>query len=429
MGSRGIWFGAAWVLGVAGCGDDANVGPADSALSDGALPDSAVSDVAVADAGPDLTLDAAEDGGDDGAEDGVADTTTAPEPGEPGPFRVGYRVESVTYAPADGSPDRTLRLALWYPTDATDGDEVLYGGLLPADGVLGDVPLTEAEAPRPVVVFSHGNTSFAEQSHFLTTFLASHGFVVAAPDHTGNTFTDRDTTPEIFHYRPLDVGAVIDHLEALEAPHFLAARLGDGVALTGHSFGGYSTLAAAGATWDVDSVLAYCETEALPLGACEMLGENEALYRSGFGHPSVRVAIPMSPGATLLFGESGAGDVDAPVLLLTATLDRTTTNDDDGDPTWAALAGDARHLRVDFTAGGHFTFSNACDLPLDATLNDGCGPDFIAPAVAHRIINAYTLAFIERHLLGDEGPDPVLDADPPPYEDIQVSRGGSATAE
>ena len=41
--------------------------------------------------------------------------------------------------------------------------------------------------PHPLIVFSHGNSGFRRQSTFLTTHLASRGFVVAAPDHTGNT--------------------------------------------------------------------------------------------------------------------------------------------------------------------------------------------------------------------------------------------------
>ena len=45
-------------------------------------------------------------------------------------------------------------------------------------------------SPCPLVVFSHGNSGLRRQSTFLTTHLASWGFVVAAPDHTGNTFEE-----------------------------------------------------------------------------------------------------------------------------------------------------------------------------------------------------------------------------------------------
>ena len=35
---------------------------------------------------------------------------------EPGPFGVGYRTWEVTYEPAAGFPERTIRLNLWYPS-------------------------------------------------------------------------------------------------------------------------------------------------------------------------------------------------------------------------------------------------------------------------------------------------------------------------
>src|SRR5258708_19447850 len=42
----------------------------------------------------------------------------------------------------------------------------------------------------PLVLYSHTSLGHRRQSTFLCTHLASHGFVVAAADHTGNTFGD-----------------------------------------------------------------------------------------------------------------------------------------------------------------------------------------------------------------------------------------------
>src|SRR5262249_56282777 len=42
----------------------------------------------------------------------------------------------------------------------------------------------------PLVMFSHGFGGHRRQSTFLCTHLASHGYVVAACDHTGNTLFD-----------------------------------------------------------------------------------------------------------------------------------------------------------------------------------------------------------------------------------------------
>ena len=89
----------------------------------------------------------------------------------PGPFGVGYHEDSVAYDAPDGP--RALRLAVWYPTEATDGAATNYDGFFPATDVYSDA--TIAGGPFPVAVFSHGHQGYAENSGFLMEHLASHG--------------------------------------------------------------------------------------------------------------------------------------------------------------------------------------------------------------------------------------------------------------
>ncbi len=339
------------------------------------------------------------------------------EPGARGPYAVGYRSDEVRYDPGDGSGERTLRVVYWYPTEATTGADVNYLGILPA-AVLGDAAPAEL-GPRPVVVFSHGNSAFAEQSFFFTELLASHGYVVAAMDHTGNTFAD-SADIRVFHWRPKDVSAVIDHLEA--PAHPLAALVSEHIAVAGHSFGGYTTMAAGGARWDVDGILAYCVTEEIPLDGCAAIEADQVIYRAGFLDARVDALIPMAPGAVFVFGQ-GVADIALPTLLITAARDATTPNADDGDPAWAQLAIGADNRRIDFANGGHFTFSDACALPLGIGENDGCGGDFITSEAAHRVVNAYALAFLRRHLEGDERDAGLLDGDVSIEPDVTLSLG------
>ena len=44
---------------------------------------------------------------------------------------------------------------------------------------------------RPLILFSHASYGHRRQSSFLCAHLASHGYVVAAADHTGNTVAVR----------------------------------------------------------------------------------------------------------------------------------------------------------------------------------------------------------------------------------------------
>ncbi len=410
------------------CGDDPAAGSGDTAQTTDA------GDVSDPD-GADLTDDAAPDPDDtadspDSADS--ADTTTVRDWSAPGPYRVGFRTSSVTYDPTDGSAARTLRLVAWYPTTATTGDAVAYQGILPAPGVLGNAPPADI-GPRPMLVFSHGNTSFAEQSIFLTEFFASHGYLVVAPDHTGNTFGSGGSVG-IFHWRPDDLRGVLDYVEALStetsptsdpfAP--LAAMVSDKIVVAGHSFGGYTALAAAGGQWDVDLLLAYCTSNSLPLNGCAAVADNEALYRTGFLDPRVDAIIPMTPGAVLLFGTDGLDAITVPTLLMTAAMDSTTPNSSDGDPAWEGLKKRAHNVRLDFATAGHFTFSDACSLAaigVPVGEADGCGAGFIPPADAQKAINAYALAFAELHLAGDASGQDLLDGTRTIEPDITLSVG------
>jgi predicted dienelactone hydrolase len=106
---------------------------------------------------------------------------------------------------------------------------------------------------RALVVFSHGFGGERRQSTFFYTHLASHGYVVAAMDHVGNTTADMisgeggagdDAVMERFvDLRPRDVSFVIDRMLARESALDVDA---DRIGLSGHSFGGWTTLMTAG---------------------------------------------------------------------------------------------------------------------------------------------------------------------------------------
>ncbi|MCB9548412.1 MAG: alpha/beta hydrolase [Myxococcales bacterium] len=398
-------FGLLGLLAVLPACDDDGGGPA---AQSGRL-DAAIG--ADADA-PDVTPPDAADGVDAGLADAAPDAEVTvdegvppppAEPGDPGPYRVGFHTETITYANPALAADRPLDLHWWYPTVAERGEAVRYAGIFPRFDVLGDAP--PLDGPLPLVVFSHGNGGLAEQSYFLTEFLATHGFVVVAPDHTGNTFED-DSQPtwRLFELRPQDIKAVLDHADALPAGHPLAGHLGPQRGMTGHSFGGYTSLAVAGAGFDVAAIQAGCaappESET---DACHYLADagTQARYAAAFGDARFQAAIPLTPaGAGLFGGDPGLAGIAIPTLMMTAGRDATLPNPLQGDPLWAGIT-QADSLRLDFLEAGHFTFSDACTIAPAAVMNDGCGPDFLDNTTAHRLINAYALAFLRLHLLGD----------------------------
>ncbi len=131
----------------------------------------------------------------------VTDTTFE----RPGPYAVG----EVTLMAKVASEGYSTSVEVWYPARATSKKDATYnsgdwfpGGLLrdlnshPSVRALGvsssgGVRNAVAAAGRfPLVLFSHGWGGFRDQSTFLTSHLASWGFVVAAPDHPSRDLTE-----------------------------------------------------------------------------------------------------------------------------------------------------------------------------------------------------------------------------------------------
>ena len=172
-----------------------------------------------------------------------------------GPYGVGL----TTFTAADPArPGRALTMDVWYPSDAgTSSGSPASLDLLVADialpGVRRDADVATGER-FPLVVFSHGSGGVRFQSWFFLRALASHGYIVVAPDHAGNTSLDlltgtTDPFPVVASNRPRDVSFAIDQmLVRSNDPTDLLAGAVDGsrIAVAGHSFGGFTALAVAG---------------------------------------------------------------------------------------------------------------------------------------------------------------------------------------
>ncbi|MBA2661096.1 MAG: hypothetical protein H0U74_02280 [Bradymonadaceae bacterium] len=322
-----------------------------------------------------------------------------------GPYNIGHRTTHITYAPrAEPQIERKIRLSVWYPTHATEGAVGRYYGGMRRGAVFSNAEPARDE-PMPVLVFSHGNSSLAEQSYFMTEFFATHGWLVIAPDHTGNTIGDNQGAINLMSavYRPQDISASLDWLEALAADDPLYGLASDDeIVLSGHSFGGFTTLAAAGSGFMVDEAEEQCALGEISASYCSIFTpEHVQIFRDGLHDARIGVAIPQTPAGAQIFGER-LDAITIPTLLWTGSMDRTLPNEREGDPIWQGLRGE-EHLRIDLTHAGHFTFSNMCELlgTIESVRDDGCGPEFIDIFEAFGVINAYSLAFARLHLFGD----------------------------
>lgn len=408
---------AAWLM--TACADD------ESASDEPTTIDGGVDAVSVTDAG--AAADARAEADAESDVDVESDAEVEPEPDSdaavpdaeppvdpieallaPGPHGVGFRLEEVVYTTPVDDTERRLRTAFWYPSDAEDGVPARYLGVVARPDVWVDAAPSDL-SEIPLLVFSHGSGGLAEQSWFLVEYFASHGWLVAACDHPGNTYQEigMGVPVEMFEQRPQDFSAVLDHIDAWADEHPLAELRSDDIVASGHSFGGLTTLAVAGAGYDTVAFRLGCDSGELPPEVCTYIEAAEPRYEAGFADPRVKVALPMTPAGAEIFG-TGLAEVGIPVLLLTAGRDATLPNPAQGDRIWTQMA-DEDDLRVDLESAGHFTYSNACELPVPVGEDDGCGADFLPAAAAHRAINAYSMAFARRYLFGEHAYDELLD--------------------
>ena len=180
----------------------------------------------------------------------------------PGSHEVGYR----DFTTSRGH-EQALTVRAWYPAASptaepgpieytapnkfdeqiTPGDQITSVGR-----ALADAPPELGDEPYPLVVFSHGYALSPIVYSTLVEHYASHGYVVLAPEH--NERFDGSVTGfwEELIDRPVDIRRTIDLAEQLTESGAPFAGLidTDNVAVVGHSYGGYTALAAAGARFD-----------------------------------------------------------------------------------------------------------------------------------------------------------------------------------
>jgi predicted dienelactone hydrolase len=318
-------------------------------------------------------------------------------PDEAGPWQAGTYADRFT-----GQTGETLTVQVWYPTAETDGDLHVYDDLV--EGGALDEPAPACDGARPVVVFSHGNSGVRWQSTFLTEHLASQGFVVVAPDHVHNTAfdIDEDRTGEVMLRRPLDVADAFDWLVETAAgpggPLEGCVDGDDGYAVAGHSFGGFTTHAVAGAVLDVEASATYCAQHDDWL--CGPLAEQAALTGASsfdLGDPRVWAAVPQC-AAGYEVTLAGLGQIDVPLLAMGADLDTLTPMDEEVRPAYEAAERASPRYLATLSPAGHFTYSNFCDW---FGTYEECAAPYIDPADAYPIIRTTVSAFL-RTVRGDE---------------------------
>lgn len=297
----------------------------------------------------------------------------------PGVYSVGVVEETLrSSVPRDtlfGQEDVEFTATAWYPTAQTESvSPFCYDDIAPGNAYA--QPPASCESPRPVAIYSHGSGGIRWIGGYLTEYLASQGYVVAAPDHRYNTFFDNDGSDAAFDHvvlrRPLDVQETFAWLvrAAADPASVLHGCVDEaaGYAVIGHSYGGYTALAVTG--WELTP----------PRG--------ESTHRDDPRVWAVTTQAPWHANDTLRAEKSA---IDVPLLTLAAERDDTTVWAEVA-PLHAPVGGAPAYLGL-MPNAGHYSFvPGSCQVVDDG---DGCGEGFLAGDEAAGLITQATWLFLE----------------------------------
>jgi predicted dienelactone hydrolase len=308
-------------------------------------------------------------------------------------YNVGYMVLDLQYQ--QNGLLKKLTVAVWYPTSETP-KYFQYGGPAWGKVALNGKPLTGA-GRFPFLAFSHGFGGSGLASQFFTEALASHGWIVACPDHhDSHTLSDShqgrvkkpdirgtidaakeitSATPEErdkYMYRPEELQTAIGIM--LSADLFGNLIDTNCIAVGGHSFGGFTSLALCGAIPE-------------------------------YYDPRIKGLLMFSTGAAgYLFTEEEIANVRVPSMLYLGSREKRQKR---GGKTMYELSQTIfRNMPVPkyflmVRGASHFSFN--------IRLSDGVGSGALSGSKKEfEVITRYSVAFLEKYVAGKSGQDEIL---------------------
>jgi predicted dienelactone hydrolase len=367
-----------------------------------------------------------------------------------GPHPVGMR-EFVM----DG--ETPLEISMWYPAlSGNDEGQITYPYKMKMGKPLGKVSVAYSTGqaaldaaqdlpadPYPLVIlspgFSIGSTSYA----WIGEHLASYGFIVVSPEHVENLDPENQLWQAAIT-RPQDILKVLAYIDEETKSGGLFENFvnPDMVAVIGHSYGGYTALAAAGAQIDTDSFNSQCQSaiaEDEP-GAwlCEMLLPHMADMAALAGLDAIpqglwparadsRVdAIVSMAGDAFFFGQDGISKINIPVMAIGGTADVDSPYMWGTYPTYE-YANSPRKVRIALEDAEHMIFTGPCQtipLYLSPFSDEFCTDTSWNRTRAHEISKHFTTAFLLAELKGDPAAAAALAVDVVDFSNVGYESQG-----
>lgn len=240
---------------------------------------------------------------------------------------------------AGNEVERSLTLEVWYPA-ASSAQKTTYINETRSGQVFEvqadasrDAPIVNADTNFPVIVISHGYTGYRTLMFYLGEHLASHGYVVAAIDHTDSTNKDVNFAenpysgfPSTLLNRSRDQVFTLNSIS--ENTFFKESVDASKAGIIGYSMGGYGAVSTVGGCYAFNDQTAATFTGTQDPKAVALI--KEALNTCAGGKarseetlPAWKAALALAPwgGQHQLFDVQSLNNIKVPVLYVAGDND------------------------------------------------------------------------------------------------------------
>lgn len=341
--------------------------------------------------------------------------------GEARPWLVGMQglqFEDAARRDWGGHGARPISALVWYPAADTAREADWEAGIYTAGRNARGAAMREGEGRLPLILLSHGTGGAAAGLAWLGEALAANGYIVAAPNHHGNTGAEPVPYLQgtlVWWDRPRDLSVLLDRL--LAHPQWAGRIDASRIGVAGYSIGGYTALATVGARLSRAQWREFCLIPATaaacrlppevsarfpPQEAERLLTQDprvlQALARmdDDYGDARIRAAFVMAPAAGPALRRDSLARISRPIHLVVGSDDDQAIPRFNAEPIARASTGAVLEIlpRV-----SHYSFLPVCNergrLAAPPLCTDPPGVD---RAALHQAVSRRALEFFNRTL-------------------------------
>lgn len=224
----------------------------------------------------------------------------------------------------DKSRERPVITEVYYPPERGDPSLVPTSSNFKLLKEKRNAPIPTGEDKLPLIILSHGYMGDRYGHAWLQEILAANGYIVAVPDHFGNTHYMQRAEDSLKRWdRPKDVTFLIDQL--LEDPLLKQHIDPNKIGFIGYSLGGLTGIWLAGGVAQNYPTPNMATSSFIELdeGSSETIIKNIDFTKAKKSYEDKRIKAEflMAPSYGFAFSPEGLSSIDIPIMIVGAESD------------------------------------------------------------------------------------------------------------